>query len=423
MGITVHYRGTMRDLDRIEEFEDRLLDVALDLGSSVRIWRSSAKHDSSRVVRGLILDLFPGQETTSLLVAPEGYLIPLVSIEEAENGEITEPPYCSVKTQYGPVAGHVALIELLKYLTREFIPDLQVLDEAGYWEHRDVGALVQEFARMRCIIDTMAKMLNAHPLTSEAAEDPSIVVTRVERIAQQVHAMLQRPPEHAPVEFEEGDFHWRALDESHWDEAYKEQRRKQERLQRATEEQLAKGVDHDEAFENAMRDEGIIDSPLDDDSSDACEDELKDEYDNESWRESLQEEANDDDEDSFESYLAQRHPLQKAASDLHLRIFKLIEHDPPNQSSFLETLIRGIEDVGGGLAQALSSRPVELDGLTRGLALVQLKRALRGVAFARGALYPLCDEAQIDSGVFEELSASLAQIEAGILEELNRIRG
>ncbi len=30
MGITVHYRGRIADLDRVEEFEDRVLDLVLD---------------------------------------------------------------------------------------------------------------------------------------------------------------------------------------------------------------------------------------------------------------------------------------------------------------------------------------------------------------------------------------------------------
>ena len=36
MGITVAYRGRLADLTRIEDFEDRLLDFALEVGGLAR---------------------------------------------------------------------------------------------------------------------------------------------------------------------------------------------------------------------------------------------------------------------------------------------------------------------------------------------------------------------------------------------------
>ena len=45
MGVTVRYRGALDDLDRVEDFEDRIVDLALEIGSTVRIWRSTADDD------------------------------------------------------------------------------------------------------------------------------------------------------------------------------------------------------------------------------------------------------------------------------------------------------------------------------------------------------------------------------------------
>jgi hypothetical protein len=76
-----------------------------------------------------------------LLVSPEGWLIPLCDIEEAEKGEIAETPWCWVKTQFGPVEGHVALVELLSALKKEFFSDLEVRDEGDYWDTRNLARL------------------------------------------------------------------------------------------------------------------------------------------------------------------------------------------------------------------------------------------------------------------------------------------
>ena len=144
MGVSLAYRGRLADLTRIEDFEDRLLDFALEVGGLARIWRSHGDGEPQRVVRGVILDLAPGQESTSLLVSPEGWLIGLIDIEDAEKGRLAEPPWIFVKTQFGAVEGHIAAIELLAALKREFIPDLEVSDEGGYWEKRDIQELVQK---------------------------------------------------------------------------------------------------------------------------------------------------------------------------------------------------------------------------------------------------------------------------------------
>jgi hypothetical protein len=62
MGITVAYRGRLADLARVEGFEDRLLDFALEVGGLAQIWRGHADADPSRVVPGVILNLAPGRD-------------------------------------------------------------------------------------------------------------------------------------------------------------------------------------------------------------------------------------------------------------------------------------------------------------------------------------------------------------------------
>ena len=235
-----------------------------------------------RVVRGIILNLFPGQETTSLLISPEGWLINLVEIEEAEKGQLAEPPWCCVKTQFGPIEGHVALVELLDVLKREFIPNLEVCDEGGYWETRDLAGLTAKFNFLRAAMKAFSDGLERHGLSDEAAEDPEILLSRIERIAQVVHRTLTRPAEHPPVrwEDEETDFGDTNADgdEAKWDASFKEYRRRQEHVHRAIEEHLAKGEDIEEAFDAAMLEEtaaGLPEEPPGE-SSDNWREDLED---------------------------------------------------------------------------------------------------------------------------------------------------
>jgi hypothetical protein len=271
MGITIAYRGRQADLARIEDFEDRVLDFALEVGGQAQIWRSFADHDPQRMVRGVILTLAPGQEAVSLLLAPEGWLIGLTDIEDAECGRLTEPPWCFTKTQFGPVEGHVTLVEMFAALQREFLPDLEVSDDGGYWETRDLAELIRRRSLIQEAIDGLAAGLQHHGLSPEAAEDPDILLRRIERVAAQVHRILRRPAEHPPVMFpEEETFAVPDQDatEAQWDELFKHNRRQQERLQRALEERRSQGEDDETAFEDALHDLGLEvpgeESPSDD---------------------------------------------------------------------------------------------------------------------------------------------------------------
>jgi hypothetical protein len=55
MGVTIARRGRLADLTRVEEFEDRLVDCALEMGALVQIWRTWPDDRPERVVRGVIL--------------------------------------------------------------------------------------------------------------------------------------------------------------------------------------------------------------------------------------------------------------------------------------------------------------------------------------------------------------------------------
>src|SRR5271170_4233710 len=121
MGMTVRYRGRLDDLARLEELEDRLVEVAIVAGGYARIWRSVSRTDPGRIVRGVILDLSPGLESASFLVSPEGWLVPLTGIDDAVEGRSQGARWLAVKTQHGVLEGHVILVEVLAKLRERYV--------------------------------------------------------------------------------------------------------------------------------------------------------------------------------------------------------------------------------------------------------------------------------------------------------------
>ena len=411
MGVTVAYRGRIKDPAAIETFEDVVLDLALEMDGMARVWRSADDRDPRRVVRGVMLDLAPGVEPVSLLVSPEGWLVPLHEIEAAERGPVREPPWIFVKTQFGPVEAHVALCEMLGALGKEFLADLEIRDDGGYWPKRDLA----ELQRSRGAIDAGIKMLSAalepskiHP---EDRDDPELLGKHVERIAEKVRRLVARPPEHAPVRFGDDDDPDADPDaygtEEQWDAAFRENRRKQEKMSRFIEERTLGGEPVESALDAAMSDPGILDVPDPGTAEDAEEQEgadpvpepfghgtgqgaeVGDDVDeiNAACREAV---AEMEAEEAVAPKRRERHPLLERMHALTLRALRLPERKEAGPAGPLSQLVQGILEMSGGLAQVLGSweSGEDEDDGSVGLNVVQLKRALRGAAFALGALVP-----------------------------------
>ncbi|TWT94503.1 hypothetical protein [Stieleria varia] len=412
MGVTIHYRGTLDDIGQVEAMEDRVMDLVFSLGGRATIWRSySAGGDPSRVVRGLIIDLEPGQDTFSLLVSPEGHLMPLFQIKDAESAPFDEPPYCFVKTQFGSVQGHVAIVHILDALGQQYCSNLTILDESEYHETRDIDKLAQKMRFLRTAISTMAEGLREHGLNKEAAEDPNILATRIERIARLVQQKLLAAPD--PPDFpadadevSEEDDGWREPSLEEEVKIMDELRRKNdlrcERMNRRIAEATASGLSVEEAFEVAMREEGF--SIPNRDASDQSGEKPEIATSDEPWSESLPQHPFDSDGglERGETHAA----VEQAQAFLSTAI-DLVDR-ASTRSSFASILTRASMDIVGGLVQATSDGMD--NNLDRALAITQLKRALTGHAYARGALFGLRREEVITTAHSQELHQQLKPI-------------
>jgi hypothetical protein len=419
MGVSVAYRGRFADPGRIEDFEDRLLDLALEIGGLARIWRSYAEDDPRRMVRGVILDLAPGQESTSMLISPEGWLIGLCDIKDAEQGRLEERPWCATLTQHGPVEGHVALVEMLTAVKREFMPDLEVTDEGGYWERRDLAELIRRRAAAQNQMPAIIEGLQPHGRRHEAAEDREILQGRVERVCAQVQRILGRPAEHPPLSWSEAAA-LRDPDpeitEAAWDRVYKLHRRETEWTERALKERRAAGEDDDQAFENALRDvypEDMEESSQDEEWEDDTDDPIGEYLIGDMGMES----ANDA-ENPLKTEEEEFHPLLARASNFKTLLHAVFRGMDERFVPPVRTLFTGADHMVRGLHMAFFDRGEDVDDY--GLRVTHLKRALRGAAFARGALLLL-----LPAGAAEQFVALVfmaENLEHQVFEELGRVR-
>lgn len=415
MGMTVHYSGQLADPSRLEELEDLVIDLVLEIGGNVEVWRSASVENPERVVRGLLVNLEPGQETMSLLFSPEGWLISLIEIKEVERGESGENSTCFVKTQFGTPVGHAALVELLTILRDRFIPSLQVEDETGYWKHRDARQMAEAIQRNARAIDALASALEETSLSHEALEDPEIVAKRIERIAQIIHGRLQEPDATQRAgELVDDDFTKRWSDiEAEWTELVRQNDARTRRTQREIEEQFLAGKDAEEALDEVLGDPPGEDANATRESEGQWCDTSEDSF-------AAVDELAAADGESFETSRKERDPLLDRATRFYVRLMELAKTD---SSPGVVDLLRHAGEVCGGLAQALPlPPPYEFDPDERGLAVVQLKRALRGAAFVRGVLINLAYAAQDDDERYKMLREEIEAIQGEIIDSLQQAR-
>lgn len=434
MGVTIHYRGTIDEVGQIEELEDRVIDLVFAYGGKATIWRSYSDLDASRVVRGLMIDMAPGLETLCLLFSPEGDLTPPFQIEDAERSPHTELLDCFIKTQFGSVQDHIAIVHLLDAIKQRYCKNLEISDEGDYYETRDVQRLTDKMKASGLAITALADGLNEHGLNKEAAEDPDIVATRIERVAMLVQQKLLKdgklltdggkrsqdasagaPPDcgDSPTDFslninDDGDPGQVLSLEEEVAAMSRIQRKNQlrsERMCRRISEATASGLTPREALELAMKEEGLeTPSNRQSDLSPGNEaDRFESSQNDEPWRQSLPKPF----EETSELDHRETHPSVSLAENFLMGILDL-PNDGASHNSFHSIAARGAMDIVGGLVQATAG-PYE-DRVGRALAITQLKRSLTGHAFARGAVFGLRSAEAISKQTSDQLHVQLAKI-------------
>ncbi len=158
MGITIFYRGSLEDLSLIDPIQQEVIKFCHSMNWKYRLTNEDmskpfnarlARTDKGAEIeghiplRGISVESDPDNETLSLLFNPEGKLTSF--LREIFIHERSIPPdedWLFVKTQFGTVDAHIAIVKLLQYLKQSYIPNLEVNDDGEYWETADKERLI-----------------------------------------------------------------------------------------------------------------------------------------------------------------------------------------------------------------------------------------------------------------------------------------
>lgn len=198
MGVSIHYSGRITDKDKLPQLIDEVEEIA-----SVHNWKyniyerrfpenkitstidsisSSGQHDGK--LYGI--DFTPeGSEPVSICFLSNGRMssimqlfcrgefkeektIVISSANVTDQGELeiqqkeetlTAADYnkflcmCSTKTQYAGSEMHAMIIGVLRYVSKQYLSDFNLVDESQFWETNDKVLLKENFARNAAIIE------------------------------------------------------------------------------------------------------------------------------------------------------------------------------------------------------------------------------------------------------------------------------
>jgi len=157
MGVTIHYRGQLADVGKLNALCDELVQIAEKMDWSYNRleedWSKPAdvslKHDerAARIVghlglQGISFKPHPRCESVSIFFNASGNLCDPIGVTLISEGSLkSENAWVAVKTQFAGPEIHVWIVGLLKYLKKHYIPDLEVRDESEYWETGNIDEL------------------------------------------------------------------------------------------------------------------------------------------------------------------------------------------------------------------------------------------------------------------------------------------
>lgn len=158
MGVTIHYRGTLRDPRSIDEFCSEIRSLIEPLGwesrqyeiasKRIRITAHAAGANEGLAVAGRLL---PTYRARGLLILPHFACDPMPLLVETHSGllvDMERPAERSsveagsrVKTQFAPIDVHTRICRLLYEMRERLIPDLDVTDDSDYYRTGDAELL------------------------------------------------------------------------------------------------------------------------------------------------------------------------------------------------------------------------------------------------------------------------------------------
>ena len=190
MGISIHYNGKLDSFDLLESFCDEIEDISKDMGWEYNILGNDLYKPNTSVlangtieghipIKGISINIHPKSESLSFYFDKNGTLKNLLSMALINEMEIDDS-LCSIKTQFAPIAIHIIVDKLLKYIKSKYISDLKVTDEGEYWDNENQELLQNKFDFVNDKIDELVDALEN--ISADPNETTESLLLKIEKL-------------------------------------------------------------------------------------------------------------------------------------------------------------------------------------------------------------------------------------------------
>jgi hypothetical protein len=152
MSSTLHYFGKIKNLELIQELQDEFRDIAQVSGWAHEMVDHAYSREGDTApgrlsLKGIRLTLQKGSGPLQLTFDKDGYLshiyyeksteIPSGRGKVAAARQLLHQVHTSTTLTSAEAASHVSLVKLLDHVKKRYVPNLEVIDNTGYWSTRD----------------------------------------------------------------------------------------------------------------------------------------------------------------------------------------------------------------------------------------------------------------------------------------------
>jgi len=156
MSTTVHYFGKIRSHEAIREIQDEFREIAQVSGWSHEmvdhVFTQEGDTPGAKLsLRGIRVILNKTSSPLQFTFDKDGYLSHIyyekAAAEPGPAGssrgsrQVLHQIHTSTSVRNSDAASHMTLIKLLDYVKKRYVPNLEVIDNTGYWYSRDEAVL------------------------------------------------------------------------------------------------------------------------------------------------------------------------------------------------------------------------------------------------------------------------------------------
>lgn len=157
MSITVHYFGKIKNPEAVREIQDEFREIAQVSGWTHEmvdhVFTQEGELPAARLtLRGIRVTMNKTTTPLQLTFDKDGYLSHIYYEKGAPVSSLPVPPplpgrqllhqvHTSTGIRTGDAQSHITVVKLLDYVKKRYVPNLEVIDNTGYWYSRDESVL------------------------------------------------------------------------------------------------------------------------------------------------------------------------------------------------------------------------------------------------------------------------------------------